>query len=185
MGFIPISDRSVLYASVGMDHLRLLAGCKYSFLDSIHNIACFKSWSQFPGDDLPGEQIHDAREISKALSGMDICNVCAPDGIWLFRRKVPVEYIPELIREVLTMSSDSIWSDPTGSYTHFAHISRYSAFSGFEAFLMKLLRDLWRTIYAEAFIIYLADLRFDEFLLFAAIAGFAIKPVIITAFRNT
>ena len=61
----------------------------------------------------------------------------------------------------------------------------YSAFSGFEAFLMKLLRDLWRTIYAEAFIIYLADLRFDEFLLFAAIAGFAIKPVIITAFRNT
>ncbi len=50
---------------------------------------------------------------------------------------------------------------------------------------MKLLRDLWRTIYAEAFIIYLADLRFNEFLLFAAIAGFAIKPVIITAFRNT
>ena len=53
-----------------MDHLRLLTGCKYSFLDSIHNIACFKSWSQFPEDDLPGEQIHDAREISKALSGI-------------------------------------------------------------------------------------------------------------------
>ena len=80
-----------------MDHLRLLAGRKYSFLDSVDNISCFKGWSKFPGDDLSGKQIHDAREVCKAFSGMDICNVCTPDGIGFLRRKVPVEYIPELI----------------------------------------------------------------------------------------
>ena len=168
-----------------MDHLRLLAGRKYSLLDSINNIACFKCRSQFPGNNLSGEQIHDAREIRKAFSGMDICNVCAPDGIGLFRRKVPVKDVPELIREILAVSCDRIWPDPTSSYAHLTHISRDGAFSGFEAFLMEFLCDLWRSIYAEAFIIYPADLRFDEFLLLAAIAGFAIEPVIITAFRNT
>ena len=116
---------------------------------------------------------------------MDICNVRAPYGIGLFRRKVPVEYIPELIREILAVSCDRIWPDPTSSYAHLTHISRDGAFGGREAFIMKLLSDLWRSIYAEAFIIYPADLRFDEFLLLAAIAGFAIEPVIITAFRNT
>lgn len=138
-----------------------------------------------PGDDLSGEQIHDARKIRKAFSGMDICNICEPDGIGLLRRKVPVKDVPELIREILAVSRDCIWSDPASPYAHFTHISCDSAFGGFEAFLMELLCDLWRSIYAEAFIIYPADLRFDEFLPLAAIAGLTIDPVIITAFRNT
>ena len=116
---------------------------------------------------------------------MDICNICAPNSIGLLRRKVTVKDVPELIREILAVSRDRIWPDPTSSDAHLTHISRDSAFSGFEAFLMELLCDLRRSIYAEAVIIYPADLRFDEFLLLAAIAGFAIDPVIITAFRNT
>ena len=116
---------------------------------------------------------------------MDICNVCAPDSVGLFRRKVPVKDVPELIREILAVSCDRIWPDPTSSYAHLTHISRDGAFGGREAFIMKLLSDLWRSIYAEAFIIYPADLRFDEFLLLAAITGLTIDPVIITAFRNT
>lgn len=59
------------------------------------------------------------------------------------------------------------------------------AFSGTVASFMKFLSDLWSSIYAETLIIYTADLRFDDLFLLAAVAWFAIDPIVIAAFRNT
>ena len=158
---------------------------QHCFSDCIDDIFCLQCRCKFPGNDPAGEQIHDTGQIYKSLPRRNICNVCAPYGIWLLRRKVPVQNIPEPVREILAVSGECIRLDPTGPDAHFLHIPCNCSLRSAKATLMKLFCDLRRSIYAETLIIYLSDSFHDFLLQDTSAAGFPSGPVIVTTFRNT
>ena len=69
----------------------------FRFVNGINHTEDFHLIGKGPGDDLVGEEIHDARKVNKAINSPDVGYIGTPDGIGAFRIKLLVQYVMQLL----------------------------------------------------------------------------------------
>ena len=87
LGCLPnICLRNILAATVRMDNQQLSGfPALFGFLQHLDDAGDVQITGQIPGDDFPGEQIHNAFQIDETFSCPDIGDVAAPYLIRFFR----------------------------------------------------------------------------------------------------
>ena len=91
----------VLCASVGVKHQTLRASAeRISLPESLDHQFAVGPWRQFPGDDFPGEEIHDNAKIVPLAGGFQVGDIAYADQIRRFLIELLVQVI--MISPVIT-----------------------------------------------------------------------------------
>ena len=172
----------VLCAPVGVEHQAFRASAEgISLPESLDHQFAVGPWGQFPGDDFPGEEIHDNAKVVPLAGCFQIGDIAYPDQIRRFLIELLVQMV--VISPVITFYSAVMrFVRGHGGQLHGAHQAVHSTNADVDAIVT--LEDVSDFVSSDTFVAVSVDLQdslLDALVFFDTGRGFGIEVLVISA----
>ena len=172
----------ILRAPVGVEHQAIRASAEgIGFPKGFDHQFAVGSRGQFPGDDFPGEEIHDNTKVIPLAGGFQIGDITYPDQVRRFLIKLLVQMI--MISPVIMLCGAVMrFVCGHGGQLHGVHQAVHSSDADVDAIVA--LEDIGDLVGSDTFVTVGVDLQdrlLDALVFFDPGSGFGIEVLVISA----